>query len=161
MTKNGVSTVVATVILVALTVVLSGIVWAIVNNLVKTETEKTSCFGVSEKIKINYEYTCYDAANQEMQISIDVYEIELSSVLFYISGVANSATFEILNKPSLVFGARMYDGSEEVYLPEKNAGLTYRFDASNVQNPAIIKIIPSVKNRNCEVADMLSDIGSC
>ena len=62
--RKGLSTVVATVIMIALVMSAIAIVWGVVTNLVEEQLEGAdSCISVFDKVEINGRYTCYDPVN--------------------------------------------------------------------------------------------------
>ena len=98
--KLGLSTIVASVIMIALVVSATAIVCTFVNKMIKEETESaSSCFQVlsGDKVVINSEYTCYNSDDFIFQFSIGIGEIELDEVLVSISGAEKTKSFK-LNK---------------------------------------------------------------
>ena len=85
--KKGLSVVVATMLLVALTVVAAGIVWTITQKFVEDETNGAKeCFDVLDKVSFNDEYVCYDMRNSvnELQFSINIKDADVDKVLIVI-----------------------------------------------------------------------------
>ena len=84
--KKGVSAVVATVIIVALTVTAGAIIWGIVSNLVGEQLDEgEACFGVFDQVKLNNDYTCYDETTDRLQFSLTVGDIDINGVLVSVS----------------------------------------------------------------------------
>ena len=162
--KKGIASIVATVMLIALTIVLVGIMWAIINNLVEKETESSgSCFGIFEKVSLNSEYTCY--INNEFRFSINIGDIDVDEILVGISTEGDSSTFKISKIPSEIDNLVMYPGgSSSISLPSKNAGLTYVFDmagAGFLSDPDSISIAPIIKGAQCDISDSMNEIERC
>lgn len=162
--KKGLSLVVTTILLIALTMVLIGIVWGIVNNLIKKSTEDTNaCFGIFEKVVLNSEYTCYN--EDGLRFSISIGDVDVDEVLVGVSLGGESSTFIIKKTPSQINNLVMYpDGSTSIKLPSKNAGLTYVLDLSGAGfsgTPDSIEIAPVVQGAQCEVSDSLNEITRC
>ena len=58
---KGLSGVITAVIMIALVLAAAGIVWGVVNNMLKGQMEGAeACFGNYDKVTINSIYTCYD-----------------------------------------------------------------------------------------------------
>jgi len=160
--KRGLSTVVATVILIALAMTIVMVVWGVVVPLIKNQLKQTeSCFGVFEKVTIGSMYTCYDFSSNEFQFSIDIGDIDVDEVVVLISGEGITKSFRITNEEQVIpyLGYYLSD-SESVKLPEKNAGLTYTARGFP-DKPDLIQIAPVINGKQCEVSDSLSEIDNC
>ncbi len=98
MTKQnniGMSTVLATVIILAITVAMGALVWGIISNLIGENLEESqSCFGVLDQVKLNNDYTCYNSTSKKVQFSVNVGDIDIDAILVSISfeGSSDSAT---------------------------------------------------------------------
>ena len=164
--KRGLSTVVITVIMIALVMVVTTIVWAVVNNLIKEEISSSeSCFGILNKVTIGRQYSCYDAANDIVQFSINVGDIDVDEVLVSVSGNAGTKNPRISNDGLVFNGLTYFDGTTEpdgsVKLPRKNSGKTYKLSWGLVLEPDMIQVAPVVKGKQCESSDSLQNIESC
>lgn len=163
--KSGVSTVVETVILIALTIAVVSIVWVVVNNLVQKNIQSSeSCFGVFDKVTLNPRYTCYNdtAGTDELWFSISVGDIEsIDDILVAISGGGTSASFKILeDAPSEL---SYYPGrTQPVGIPNKDQGLTYiyRLSASSPA-PERIEIALIIDGEICGNIDSVEQFDSC
>jgi len=147
MKKKGVSAVVATVILIALTFAIISIVWAVVNNLVSENIESSeSCFGVFGKVTLNQDYTCYNntVGTDELWFSINVGNIEkVDDILVAISGGGTTESFRMLgDNPAGLFYYPNRTGP--ITIPGKNQGRTYIYElpVSFTQIPDKIEIAP-------------------
>ncbi len=159
--KKGISGVIVAVIMVALVLTATVIVWAVVNNVIEGQLGSVeSCFGSYDKVKINSMYTCWDATNSEFYFSIEIKDIEVDSVVIGISGEAETKSFTITNEEQTISGLKNYDGTTSVKLPEKNAGKTYITDSFS-SKPDSIKIAPVVDRQQCEESDGVSEIDNC
>ncbi len=164
--KKGLSGVIAAVILIALVMVTTAIIWTVVNNLITEKLEGAeSCFDIFEKVTINNRYTCYNYSSNQLQFSINIGDIKIDEVLVAVSGKGTTTSFklsnEVLNIPDLT---NYPSGSIGVRLPGKNSGLTYFFDMSGSgfsEKPDLIKIIPIIGQKQCEASDSLSEIDNC
>ena len=164
MNKKGAASIVATILLIAMTVVIVGLVWTIVSNLVNKNIESSeSCFGIFEKVVLNSEYTCYTDGG--FRFSIDVGDIDVKEVLVGISANGSSSSFKISKNSSEINNLIMYpSNSSTIVLPSKNEGLTYVFNMSGAGlsvTPDSISIAPVIKGTQCDISDSMNNIIRC
>ena len=164
--KKGLSAIVATVILIALTIVIVAIIWASVSDLVNTGTEEAeSCFNLFEKVSFERKYTCYNSAAGEAQFSIKIGDLDIDEVLVGIATNTTGKSFSILRGGSEITGLRMYDGgNSNITIPGRESGETYIIDmaAAGLEGvPVRAEIIPVVGGTQCEVIDTVQDFGAC
>ena len=164
--KRGVSDVVTTVLLIALTLVLVGVVWVVINNLVKSKLDDTgSCFETFDKLKINQRYTCYNSSSKEFQFSIDVGDIDLKEIVIKVSGEGTSASINLNSTLSQVQNLKSYPNrGANTVLPSKNSGLTYLFNmtaAGFSGEPDSMSIAPIIEGNQCDFADNIEEIDDC
>jgi hypothetical protein len=160
--KLGVSTVVATVIIIALTVTTGAIVWSIVSNLVSEQLEEgQECFGVLDQVQLNNDFTCYNATSDRMQFSINVGDINITGILISVSFAGTSKSITLTKDNQTISDVKNYpSGSNGVKMPGKNAGLTYFFEGID-SYPASVSIIPIVKKEQCGSSDTIHEIDDC
>lgn len=162
--REGVSTIIATMILILIVITVAGVVWVSVNNLIDKQVRSSeSCFGNFGKITLDKRYTCYNSSLNEFQFSINVGDINIDSLLVSISSRSGTKSFKILN--NTINNVKTYN---EVYggiikVPEKNAGLTYVVNITGlgIGSPDSISIAPIINANQCEVSDSLSKIDNC
>ena len=164
--KKGVAPIVATVILVALVIVLVASVWVIVNNLIKDRLEEgEACFGIFEKVNLNSRYTCYNTNPDEFQFSISIGDIDVDEVLVGISAEGTSVSFKISKTSSEIDNLVMYSTrSSNIILPSKNAGLTYILNTTGAGFSEVvnsISIAPIIMDIQCGVSDSMYEIDRC
>jgi hypothetical protein len=165
--KKGLSMVVTTLLLVLLSIVLIGILWAVISNLVQNSVNKTeSCFSVQNKVNINDANTCYDVTTKELQFSVEITDIDLDGVLISIGTTASSKSFTMDKSNSSIPNVRPYTGSygNEIKLPDKNSAQTYFYNmtgAGFAGAPTIMKIVPIVNGNQCDVSDTITEITPC
>ena len=83
--KRGISGVVTVVIMIALVMVATSIVWAVISKLMTSQIETTqSCFGNFGKVSINSRYTCYDDTQKKFRFSVNVGDVDLDGVVVII-----------------------------------------------------------------------------
>jgi hypothetical protein len=168
--KKALSTIVATVLLVLLTVVAITIVWTFVNKFIKDQTD-ASCQQVQTNpglVALNEYYTCFNSTSNEVQFSINIGEVEIDELL--ISILADGATQSIVlnNTDTLISNppVRYYKTGEPgvptlVKLPVKNAGLTYHVGGFTGDKIDWIKIAPTVNGKACEATDTINSVVNC
>ena len=165
MEKKAISGIVTAIIMIALVMAATSIVWTIVNNLVREKLDEAgSCFDTYDKVIINDQYTCYNVTSQELLFSIGVGDIELTELLVSISGGGESQGFK-LNSAGITTGyLSSYPANEPtVFVPEKNSGKAYLFDTvtAGITNPTSIQVAPIVNGKQCELSDSLQGIDDC
>ncbi|MBU2104533.1 MAG: hypothetical protein KKF67_02035 [Nanoarchaeota archaeon] len=164
--KAGISTIIATVILIGLVIVAIGIIWVSIRGVIIKQIESTElCFGNYDKVNLNSLYTCYDVSSDSMRISLSIGDIEVNKVLISISGTGTTKNFGISNNASLIGGVTNYpSGTASIQLPGKNSGLTYVYDLSTggfIGKPDKIEITPVIEDQQCEISDSLLAIENC
>lgn len=163
--KKGLSGVITVLILITLVMAATGIIWTVINKIVKESLEEAeACFGNYEEVTINSEYTCYNSigeGNVNVQFSINIGDIEIDELLISIATEDTSKTFKINNELQGIESLGPYPSdSGDVKLPGKNSGLTYIASGFSSE-PVLIRIAPVINNNQCEVYDSLSEIVDC
>lgn len=162
--KHGLSTVVATLLLVLLTVALVGIVWGVIKSITEDSLPNQGCLDMFEKLKFNYEYTCYNTTSKEMLISISEEDINISKAVVTIGYPGSSKSIEITETLSTVPYLRPYNGGASVILPGPNSGTTYIYNLSAagfIGRPDSIKITPVIGKEQCATSDSFNEIDNC
>jgi len=162
--KRGLSAVIATILLVALTMAVAGIVWVVVNNLVQEKIKTTESCKILTEVELNPAYTCYNqtTGNDELWFSINVGEVEkLEDIFVSISGQGTSSTFKIKDNPAEL--SYYPDRTKPVDIPGKNSGLTYIYllPASFTEAPDSLEIAPIINGEQCEVSSSITQFDSC
>ena len=76
--NKGLSGVVAAVIMIALVMMITTIIWVVINNLIKEKISTSeSCFGNFGKVTLGREYTCYDFSSDEVRFFINIGDINV------------------------------------------------------------------------------------
>lgn len=161
--KKGLSTIVITVILVALSMAAIAIVWSFVNNMIKTQIKNSeSCFGNYDKVRINGQYTCYDSSKGIARFSLMIGDVSVDKVVVSVSSSSAIKSYTITNTAQPITGLNMFSGATpaNVILPGKNSGLTYNATGFTSKIDSI-RIAPVIGGTQCEVSDSLSDIEDC
>lgn len=164
--KKGLSTVVSTLLLVLLTLVLIGIVWSVIKNIVIGSLPEESCVNIFDKVSFNGEYTCYIPTSKELQFSINIADVSVDKIIISIAGGGTTKSVEIKNESTSMTYLKPFNGnySDSVKLPDKNGGLTYVYNASAggfSNKPDSIRITPVIGGSQCDVSDSIFEIPDC
>jgi hypothetical protein len=165
--KKGLSAIITTMILIALSLAAVVMVWSFVSSMIKGQIKNSeSCQGNYDKVTLNDQYTCYEAAgngNYYLRFSISVGTVRPEKVIVAIAAANAVKSYEITNTTGLVSGLTMYpSNSTSIVLPDKNGGLTYRTDL--VSSPGAfdsIKIAPVFNGVQCDMSDSIVEISDC
>jgi hypothetical protein len=163
--NRGLSTIVTTIILIALSMAAVVLVWAFVNSMIKKQISSSeSCFGNYNKIKLNAQYICYDrisSTNYSLRFSLSVGDVKVDKVIISVSSASAIKSYEINNVAQNVSGLSMYpSGVSEVNLPGINQGLSYKATefTSGIDG---IQIAPVIGGNQCDVSDSITQIENC
>jgi len=150
--KKAMSEVVSTLLMVVLVMVLVGVIWGVINNLVSKQMKSTErCFGNYDKISINEAYTCYNVTTKEFYFSINVGNIDLSSIFVAIGGAGTTSSIELNSTSTVMANVRNYPSNTSgVTAPGKNSGKTYIYSGLS-KAPDYIKISPVIGSEKCQV----------
>jgi flagellin-like protein len=161
--KKGLSEIIGTLIVIALVLLAAGIVWGVVNNILKDKIKSsTSCFGNFGKITLDKKYTCYDtSANPgKVRFSLNRGDVNVDNVLISITNGAETKSFKVNNNAQAVDGLTYLNGTSIVSLPPKNGGITYAYLWTS-DAPKTVQIAPMIDGQQCEVSDSITEIDNC
>jgi hypothetical protein len=159
--KTGMSGMIVAIIMIAMVLLVGGIVWSVVNNLIQGEIGKgSSCFGILDKVTIERKYTCFDSDNNIARIQLVLGDIDVEGVLISISDNTTSKEFTLTYSEQIIENLVTYSG-EPLVLPGKNNGTTYNYSWDEDSRPNNVRIAPIIKGNRCEVSDTLSGIDNC
>jgi flagellin-like protein len=162
MNKKGISSIIATLLLIVLTIVLVVVVWSVVNNLVRGKISQTSaCFGNFDEVSLNNLYSCYNSTSKSMQFSLNIGNINPEGVLVSISSESQSKSFTITSELQSIDNLTYYDKTTPVKLPGKNSGVTYLYGWDASVAPGSIQIAPLIDGQQCSVSDSITSIDDC
>ncbi len=164
-TKNrkGLSEIIGTLIVIALVLLATTIVWGVVNNILKDKIKSsTSCFGNFGKMTLDKKYTCYDTSTNpgKVRLSLNRGDVNLDEVLISVTNGVETKSFKISKTSQTVAGLTYLNGTSTVSLPPKNGGITYIYSWTS-DAPKTIQIAPVIDGEQCEVSDSISQIDNC
>jgi flagellin-like protein len=143
--KKGISAIVATVMIILITVAAVGIVWAAIIPMIRNQLEgATVCNSAISQVEVSDAagYTCRDVTgdNVSLQIMVHAGDIDLAGVQVLISAKGNTQSYDLLE-------------SEGIVLPGTNEGNVYVIDTSDMAGKLDIdevQIAPIVAIGNSE-----------
>jgi len=158
--KSAQSQIVATVLLILITIVAAGLIMAFVIPFVKDKlpSQNENCLEVISKVRISSGYTCYDSPNntQSVQIHIDDIRDSIKGFVIELGGPSSKATRALEDDNS---GVSMYGGGS-FELPNNTEERTYNIPADT--KPTYIAVYPVLKNdKLCEASDTARDVEDC
>jgi hypothetical protein len=161
--KKGLSTIVITVILIAVSIAAIGLVWTFASNMINKQMKNSeACFGNFDKVVLNKQYTCYNEvipnAEYTLQFSLSIGDVTVDKVIIGASSPNLIKSYPITNTPGTVPGLA---GGSTIVLPVKNAGTTYTTTDNFISKPDYIKIIPVINGVQCDVSDSVEQIADC
>lgn len=163
--KKGMSEIVTTMIMVALSLAAIVIVWGFVSNFINQSVESSgACFGNYDKIKLNKLYTCYEplaGGGYNLRFSIGAGDVEVDKIIVAVYSESATKSYTITNSGQNISGLTMYpSGETQIILPGKNSGLTYEATgfSEKIDN---IEIAPTINDNQCEVSDSYAEIDNC
>lgn len=170
MKNKGLSTVVATLMMVLLTLVLVGILWAVISGLVNENTDNTkSCFNIYKKVEINGEYTCYNGtgANKMLLVSLNQKDLDADEILISVNSLEIQKSYALKNYSSTVSPNMGYYNKtlgEQIAIPGINSGRTYIIDLTAegyTTKPTKISVVPIINGEQCDKSDELNEVVYC
>ncbi|HLC77788.1 MAG TPA: hypothetical protein VJH92_01555 [Candidatus Nanoarchaeia archaeon] len=164
--NKGLSAVVATLLLVLLTITLVGIVWGVMKELVDDGLPPAECIDVYGKLTFSDTYTCYNVSSNEVHLSISLSDVAIEKALIGVSSQGTSKSFELKTTEANFLFLRPYGGSYNapLKLPDTNSGLTYIYNLTTngfSGRPDSLRMVPGIDGKLCETEETISDIGNC
>jgi len=115
--KKGIEALVATVLLILITIAAVGIVWGAVMPIIRQNIESSqNCYGSGLEIKQGG-YTCFDSINHQIQLQIGRGEksINITDIQVSLSSAGTSKSFKIVKDSSnLISGRGIPNENEEI-----------------------------------------------
>jgi len=165
--KKALSTVVTTLLTIALALFAIAIVWGITTGLIQKQISGAEkCNDLINKITINSKNTCYDEDLQSLQFSINIGEISVDDILVTITDQAGAKSFKFMDE-EIEYNVKQFgdEFGNLLEVPEKNTGTTYVANLVGIglsgAKPQSIKVAPIIKNEQCDQVDSLVEIPYC
>jgi hypothetical protein len=162
---RGLSTIVITVILIAVSIAAIGLVWTFASNMINKQMRNSeACSGNFDKITLNKQYTCYietatspTSSTYTLQFSLGIGDVTVDKVIIGASSPNLIKSYTITNTPGTVDGL----AGSSINLPDKNAGTTYTTTDDFISKPDSLRIIPVINGVQCAVSDSVEQIADC
>ena len=164
--KRGISTVVASIIMIALVIVIAVVVWTVINSSVTEQVSNTgSCFGVFGKVSLDERYTCYNSSSNEIRMAVNIQDVDVDSVLVRVSSISGTKAYTITKEAQNITGLRFYNDTNFAdanltWAPGQNTGITYIASGFDTL-PDSIDIAPIISGSQCEVSSKIEEIDNC
>lgn len=163
MYKRGLSAVIATVILILVTIIAVGIISSFIIPTVRDNLQQTgNCLDVVGKVELNPAFTCIGTSagtfvdEGELIVSVETGKIKIGGLIVVVSGNGASKNYKIENGPYAGGDISMYRGSSNLILPGENEIKTYWIsDIILPLNPTEVKIAPIMGGNQCEISDKI------
>ena len=172
MVKKGLSTVVASIVMILIVVIIIGLISQIIIPMIKKNLSASSdCMDVIGQVHLNPAFTCHwrytDEAKAEtypgVMIGVDVGKIDVSGFVITLSGYGQTKSIDIIEgtvRTDLIMYTPMGGAIE---LPKENEGKTYvvKFGVikdtgteewpyyMDTSRPIIAKVSPIIKGSQC------------
>ena len=161
MKKKGLSQIISTVLLIAISVGLIGGIWVTVDTFVNERLDDTkNCYNLLGKIEFNNDYICYNSTAKTLLFSISIGEANISEALVVVEYEKYSNEFSLNDELSRIENLTFYKSTElNVSLPPANGGRSYILNTTVI--PERIEISPKIQGKYCEVADSVEYFPYC
>jgi flagellin-like protein len=163
--KKGVSAVIATIMLILLTVIAVGFVAGVVIPMIKNWLSGTKCVNYLGKISIDdtSDYTCFipNATFGDVKLTVSFEDVSLNefNVYIYDSATGRTKSYNVKNGSSE--GVSMFGGGN-IELPGKREKRTYVFGDEHHEAGEILKVslAPVVEGDVCDPSPEIT-LGVC
>lgn len=165
--KKGLSVIIATLLLVFLSILAVALVWTISQGLIKDQTANAkACFDALGKISFNDQETCYTGSEEDVatvQFSINMGDAWIDGAVIEIADGIEHTKLEINTTISTIENLILYSGSPNIIIPPENSGLTYVFDmdAAGFTLVPELRLTPKINTTLCETADTATNLPLC
>lgn len=172
--KKGISTIIASILMIVLVLIATGVLYGIVSNLINKDMNRVEKCSLSivDQVTINQAYTCHNPnwkriqfdnhnalPNNQSMISIKVKDVTIDKLLITLTYGLESETFELVDGmviPNLTnLGATA--PNELISLPKKGEVKTYRIFAKTIKIPEGSTFLEKINTDNT-VPDSISII---
>ena len=154
--KRGISAVVATVLMILITIAAVTIIWAAIIPMINNQLDKgQACFDAISQVSLpDQGYTCvsFDGKNVTLQIKRGSMDLDLVDAQVIFSSGGNSYSFALSNPATTIVP------SGEITFPNINEGRVYVIDTSSITSEIeTVEIAPVVQiGKSQEVCDVSS-----
>jgi len=163
--KKGVSSIIATILLILISIFAATVIIGFVVPFVKdTLAEEKECYEVKDQLKINTEsaYTCVYGGGKNASVTIrrEFGEVEIKGFKMGVYGDDGARVFDI-KEGMIVTDVQMINGSTILSLPEKGGERTYNI-TTTLTSIDEVKIVPlRINGKPCSKAVNTAKIKGC
>lgn len=143
--KKGVSAVIATVLLIMITIAAVALIAGIIIPFVKNQMEKgKSCFEATDQLSIvQGKYTCYNSESTSIMISRNSNpDFSLKTIIISLTKDDGSAEVYKISNGIITPGVKMYNGTSALEIPKSGGAETYVFNVKS----SYVSIAPLLSN---------------
>jgi len=157
--KKGVSAVIATLLLVVITIIATLMVWQFVKKqIIDKNIEESSCFEYRDYVRISDSVnTCYNDTNTKIQIERSLEDKNIDGIALTISSGDTQKSYQLKNNTQ-VDGVTMNSGSKTIILPVAGEAKTYVF---NIPKGNLASITVIINGKACDQIRQSSNIDPC
>ncbi len=161
--KRALSSVIVTMLLILLTITISGVLYSIVTPMVQNNMQKSKiCLEMMDKAELSSSDTCYDKVQKKLFFLVDIKDTEIIDRLdIVISNNQTQKSINLTKTPQTFTTLSYYDTPGAVTMPEKKSGFLYNYTWSDSYPPVSIEMIPSIEGFTCSGSDLISQIPLC
>jgi len=159
------STIVATILMILLSVVAIALITSFIIPFVKEQLRESDCINYAGKIEIKQHptYTCYNSTEGNMSVQIHIGDIEkieeVTGFQIVINEGGSSKSFRVArDNPNSEI--RMYNGSSSIVIPGKNEERAYKISGFS-KKPETINVFLLLNNNQCDVQNSLTYVNNC
>lgn len=162
MNKKGLSQIVGAMILVLITVAGVAIVGTSTRVFVKDKLDNSqSCFELTDQIKVNDDFSCYNVTRNITHVSIIRKDVDLKKIRVTVIMEENSFSFELTNESITIPLVQNYPNNDTgVKIPSKEGSRTYIVEGIT-SYPEKIVIAPETEETSCGIVDSFENIPVC
>ncbi len=166
--KRSQGEIVATILLILLTITATAIIIQMVIPFVNNQISKGDCFDFVGKLEIGNSNTCYDSTNKVLRVEIVANDLSdkslnsIKSIKISITKASGSESFEIADSFSDPPGRVSMSNGIGMAIPKNNQGRVYNITSIN-ETPKTLVVYPIITNkRSCSEANsVISNVNKC
>lgn len=154
--KRGLSTVIATVLILMLTISMVAILYGLIIPMIREQLEKAKFCNDARgalEIETDPEFSCHNPSNTTVMIKLSSSEMDLKGILISLKS-KESAEVYTLKSNTIVLGVAMknQEPSVPLELPQKGGAKSYVFNLANSTSIEVAAIVGS-KLYYCDSAE--------
>ena len=155
MNKKGISAVVATVLIILITVAAVTIIWAAIIPMIKDQTTGgTTCLDAVSQVSIGTDggYTCYKLTDDKVQIQVKLgaTDVKIEDVQIIVSTGGDTESFDSTKTPVEVAGTMPAANGQSILEVELSYDITATAFPSKVEIAPIVSV--GQTDKTCEIA---------